>query len=97
MIAIITYINYKNELEHFDKELLTKMQLCNYSLDCKDFELSFVPKAKQATYTLLKGEDGVSTLFPVEGGDDFYLKLFYTQKDYHNDVHFLHKRAFLTF
>jgi signal transduction histidine kinase len=73
------------------------MQLCNYSLDCKDFELSFVPKVKQMTYTLLKSENGVSTLFPVEGGDDFYLKLFYTQKDYHNDVHFLHKRAFFNF
>jgi signal transduction histidine kinase len=95
MISVITYVNYKNELEHFDKELLAKMQLCNYSLNCKEFKVSFVPKAEQLTYVLLKTEKEVSSLFPVEGGDDFYLKLFYTQDAYHDDVHFLHEKAFV--
>ena len=95
MISVITYINYKNELEHFDKELLTKMQLCNYSLNCKEFQVAFVPKAKQLTYALLKEEDEVSSLYPVEGGSDFYLKLFYTDGDYHSAVHFLHEKAFI--
>jgi signal transduction histidine kinase len=95
MISVITYVNYKNELEHFDKELLAKMQLCNYSLNCKEFQVSFVPKAEQLTYALLKNEDEVSSFYPVEGGNDFYLKLFYTRDAYYDDVHFLHKKAFI--
>ena len=97
MITVITYINYKNELEHFDKELLTKMQLCNYSLDCKEFKLEFIPKRSQLTYTLIKGENEVSSLYPVKEGEDFYLKLFYTTKNYHDSIHFLHKKAFINF
>ncbi len=95
MIVVITYINYKNELEHFDKELLAKMQLCNYSLDCKKFKVTFLPKKKQPLHTLLKTQNEVSSLYPVEGGDDFYLKLSYTQEEYHDDIHFLHEKAFL--
>jgi signal transduction histidine kinase len=94
MIAIITYMNYKRELEHFDKELLSKMQLCSYSLDCPEFEVAFVPKAKQLTYTLIKDENETLTLFPIEGGDEFYLKLFYSKEQYHTEMHFLHKNAF---
>ena len=97
MIAIITYTNYKRELEHFDKELLSKMQLCNYSLDCKEFQVAFVPKSKEKTYTLLKSKSEVSTLFPIKEGEDFYLKLFYTQNDYHQKIHFLHKKAIYNF
>ncbi len=97
MISIITYINYKSELEHFDKELLSKMQLCNYSLDCKEFQVAFVPKSKQKTYTLLKSKSEISALFPIKKGEDFYLKLFYTQNDYHQKIHFLHKKAIYNF
>jgi hypothetical protein len=97
MISIITYINYKSELEHFDKELLSKMQLCNYSLDCKEFQVAFVPKSKQKTYTLLKSKSEISALFPIRKGEDFYLKLFYTQNDYHQKIHFLHKKAIYNF
>ncbi len=95
MISVITYSNYKNELEYFDKELLAKMQLCNYSLDCKEFQVSFVPISKQLTYVLEKKKDEVASFYPVEGGDDFYLKLFYTQEDYYEAIHFLHEKAYV--
>jgi len=97
MITIISYMNYKSELEHFDKELLSTMQLCSYSLDCSKFEVAFVPKAKQLTYTLLKDENETFTLFPIQGGEEFYLKLFYPKESYHKEMHFLHQKALFTF
>ena len=97
MIAIIGYINYQNELEHFDKELLDKMQLCNYSLDCQEFKIDFIEKAEQSTHILLKNNKEVSTLFPVEGANTYYLKLFYSQNDYHQQLTALYQNSLTNF
>jgi len=91
--SLLVYLNYKNESEHFDKELLAKMQLCSYSLDCPAFQIDFVPKKNQTTYQLHKEEKEVNSLYPFKGGDDFYLKLFYSNETYHNEIHFLHKES----
>jgi len=90
MSSVLIYLNYKNELDHLDKALLAKMQLCSYSLKCKEFQIDFVPKKNQHTYRLIKNEKEVSSLYPFKGGDDFYLKLFYSRDDYHKEIHFLH-------
>jgi len=69
------------------------MQLCSYSLDCPEFQIDFVPKKNQTTYQLHKTPTEVSSLYPFKGGDDFYLKLFYSNKSYHHETHFLHKES----
>jgi len=92
--SLLIYLNYQNELEHFDKELLAKMQLCSYSLKCKEFQIDFVTKKNQSTYQLHKKEKEVSSLYPFKGGDDFYLKLFYSNKTYNKEIYFLYQESF---
>ena len=91
LIVALFYINYQKELQNLDKELLSKMHLCNYSLDCKEFKIDFVAKSKQLTYTLYKSENEISSLYPVKDSADYFLKIYLSYDDYHKRIHYLHK------
>ena len=91
LLGIVFYLNYQRELQHFDEKLLTKMHLCSYSLDCKEFEIGFEPKDLDKCYVLFKRKEEVSSLYPIEDSGDFCLKLSLTSDAYHKKMHYLHE------
>ena len=94
LITILFYLNYERELQNLDKELLSKMHLCNYRLNCKEFKVDFVKKEQQQTYRLYKNNDYISSFYPVKDAQDYYLKLFISHEDYHEQIHHLHRELF---
>ena len=95
LLGVIFYINYKKELQSFDKELLFKMQLCSYSLDCKSFKIDFKSKENQRCYALIKNEDRVASFYPIKDALDFYLELSLTPEEYHELMHYLHRNVII--
>ena len=95
LIIILFYLNYERELQNLDKELLSKMHLCNYRLNCKEFKVDFVKKEKHQTYRLYKNKDNISSFYPVKDAQDYYLKLFLSYQDYHEQIHYLHRELFI--
>lgn len=89
LIAGLFYLYYLNELQDVDKETLAKMGLCNYTLDCPEYKVDFVPKHQQITYRLYKNEDEVSSFYPIKGGDEFFLKIYLPYDAYHDKVDLL--------
>ncbi len=54
------------------------MQVCSYTLKCKNFEYDFFPKKKRLlTNKLYKENDEVFALFPIPNSKKFYLKISY--------------------
>jgi signal transduction histidine kinase len=95
LIVILFYLNYERELQNLDKELLSSMHLCNYRLNCKEFKVDFVKKEKQQTYRLYKSDHTISSFYPIKDAKDYYLKLFLSYKDYHKQIHHLHRELFI--
>jgi signal transduction histidine kinase len=95
LIITLFYLNYERELQNLDKELLFKMHLCNYRLNCKEFALDFVNKEGQVIYKLHKTDDEIISYYPIEDASDYYLKLSLSYEDYHNQIHHLHRELFI--
>ena len=85
------YTNYQKELQSFDKALLSRMHLCSYSLECKEFKIDFRNKNKQKKYTLIKEKDKLVSFYPIQEASDFLLTLSLTKAKYHEQMHHLHQ------
>jgi len=96
LLGIVFYLNYQRELQHFDEKLLSKMHLCSYSLDCKEFKIEFEPKDSDRYYLLFKKEHEISSLYPIQDDSDFCLKLSLTPDAYHKQIHYLHQNLRLS-
>jgi signal transduction histidine kinase len=95
LIITLFYLNYERELQNLDKELLFKMHLCNYRLNCKEFALDFVKKEGQVIYKLHKSSDEIFSFYPIKDASDYYLKLSLSYGDYHKQIHHLHRELFI--
>jgi hypothetical protein len=95
LIVILFYINYQKELQNLDKDLLSKMNICNFTLKCKEFKLEFVKRLEQKTYKLYKNKNYIGSLYPLKDSKDYYLKLSISPKEYHTKIHYLHKEIFI--
>ena len=82
LIVALFYINSQKELQNLDKKLISKMNLCSFTLDCKEYKIDFVPKSKQPTFELYKNEKEIYSLYPVKEADDFFLKIYLDYNNY---------------
>jgi len=89
LIAGLFYLYYLNELQDIDKEILSKMGICNYTLDCPEYKVDFVPIEKQVTYTLYKNEQELSSFYPIKDAGEFFLKIYMKQELYQEKVEVL--------
>ncbi|SFV64116.1 putative sensor histidine kinase [hydrothermal vent metagenome] len=91
LLAVVFYLNYQKELQSFDEKLLYKMNLCSYSLDCKEFKIDFDREKGKVCYLLFKDNKEIYSFYPLPEGSDSCLKLSMTSEAYHNQIHYLHK------
>ena len=95
LLGVVFYLNYQRELQSFDEKLLTKMHLCSYSLECKEYTLDFKSKEENKPYILTKNDKEVASFYPIKDASDFYLKLSLTIKAYHEKIHYLHRNLMM--
>ncbi len=89
LLGIVFYLNYQREVQSFDEKLLTKMHLCSYSLECKEYSIDFSPKDEKTPYTLIKNSQELASFYPIKDSSDFYLKLSLTLDVYHEKIEYL--------
>lgn len=73
------------------------MHVCSYSLDCKKYKIDFIDRNININppYKLVKTQEEVYSLYPLQDALDFYLKLSLTQERYHQQMHFLHQELII--
>jgi signal transduction histidine kinase len=86
LITGLFYLSYLNELQDIDKEILSKMGICNYTLDCPEYQVDFVKIEEQVTYTLYKNEQELSSFYPIKGAGEFFLKIYMKEALYQEKV-----------
>jgi signal transduction histidine kinase len=91
LIVALFYINSQKELQNLDKKLISKMNLCSFTLDCKEYKIDFVPKSKQPTFELYKNKKEIYSLYPVKEADDFFLKIYLDYNNYIKQMKAIYK------
>jgi len=61
------------------------MNVCSYTMECEEFENSFVEK-KDNRLNELFDNDGLHAYFPIPSSKEFYIKFSYSDKNYHKDL-----------
>ena len=83
LLFFIAYGDYRRSLHFLKDNLKDKMELCSYSLDCKEFEIDFIPIQKNKNLgKLYEDESEIYSLFSIPTVKDFYLKLFIKKTQY---------------
>ncbi len=63
------------------------MQVCSYTLSCKDFDYDFFPKKESIFINkLYEDADELFALFPIPLSKQYYLKISYTKKQLRHDI-----------
>jgi len=97
LIGTLFYLNTAKEIKTLDDTLYSEMRVCSYNLQCEQFEIDFVPMAKQVNYTLYKEINGLSSFFPIPGSNEFVMQIHLESASYNLKVKQLEKEAYLQF
>ena len=84
-------------MQTLDQTIFSKMRLCSFSLQCKEFELDFVPKNDYELYKLYKDDKSLSAYFSIPNSQKNRLKIFLPKSEYMQKVHALQKRLLMSF
>ena len=91
LVLAIFYISYQKELQSLDKEIVSQMNLCSYSLNCSEYKIDFIPKNRDSTFRLYKNIREIYSLYPLKESTDFFLKIYMNNSQYIKKVSHLHK------
>ncbi|NPA61392.1 MAG: HAMP domain-containing histidine kinase [Epsilonproteobacteria bacterium] len=90
LVLALFYLNYQRELQNLDRELISHMNLCSYTLNCSEYKINFIPKNGKLTFYLYKGSDEIYALYPIKKAN-FFLKIYMSRKEYQGKVAYLHR------
>ena len=97
LVGALFIINYQKELQTLDEQIFSQMRICSFDLQCKEFNIDFVPKEKQELYKLYKEKSELSSYFALPGSKKNYLKIYLQKDKYNQKVEVLQKHLSLTF
>jgi len=97
LIGALFSFNITKEIKTLDDALYSEMRVCSYDLQCEQFNIDFVPKAKQINYTLYKKDDGLSSYFPIPGANDYVMQIHLNSSSYDQKVDQLKQETYLQF
>jgi len=97
LIGTLFYLNTTKNIKTLDDTLYSEMRVCSYNLQCKQFNIGFVPTSKQLNYTLYKEVEGLSSYFPIPGSNDFVMQIHLDNVSYNLKVAQLEEETYLQF
>ncbi|MRJ01976.1 MAG: HAMP domain-containing histidine kinase [Epsilonproteobacteria bacterium] len=87
MLTLIFFFFYTDKKKDIYELLLKRMQVCSYTLSCKDFDYDFYPKNSKAIINRLYSErDEIYALFPLPTSKKYYLKISYKRSQLQEDI-----------
>ncbi|UCN00361.1 HAMP domain-containing histidine kinase [Sulfurimonas sp. SWIR-19] len=90
-------LNYQKELQSLDETVFSKMRLCSFSLQCKEFQYDFVPKKEYELYRLYKNKSELSAYFSIPNSTKNALKIYLPKEKYMQEVRTLQKELLWNF
>lgn len=97
LVGALFFLNYQKELQTLDGTLFSKMRLCSFSLECKEFQLDFVPKEEHELYRLYKNENELSSYFSIPNSTKNALKIYLPKAKYLQEKERLQKESLWDF
>lgn len=97
MAGALFLLNYQKELQSLDETVFSKMRLCSFSLQCKEFQYDFVPKKEYELYRLYKNESELSAYFSIPNSTKNALKIYLPKEKYMQEVRTLQKELLWNF
>jgi signal transduction histidine kinase len=97
LAGALFFLNYQKELQSLDENIFSKMRLCSFSLQCKEFQFDFVPKKQYELYKLYKDDDALSAYFSIPNATKNALKIYLPKKKYMQEVKTLQKTLVFNF
>ncbi len=97
LAGALFFLNYQKELQSLDENIFSKMRLCSFSLQCKEFQFDFVPKKQYELYKLYKDDDALSAYFSIPNATRNALKIYLPKKKYMQEVKTLQRTLLLNF
>jgi len=97
LVGALFFLNYQKELQTLDETVFSKMRLCSFSLQCKEFQYDFVPKKEYELYRLYKNKNELSAYFSIPNSTKNALKIYLPKKKYMQEVNTLQKELLWNF
>jgi len=87
MLALLFFFFYNDKKKDIYELLLKRMQVCSYTLNCKDFDYDFYPKnGKALVNKLYTDKEELYALFPLPTSKRYYLKISYKYPKLQEDI-----------
>ncbi len=87
LLALIFFFFYTDKKKDIHELLLKRMQICSYTLSCKDFDYDFFPKSNKILVNhLYHMPKELYALFPLPNSKRYYLKISYATKRLDADI-----------
>ena len=86
LIAVIFYMEYKQDINKLDYEVLNEMKVCSFNLKCPKYEIDFQEKQDKHIYTLYKENELLYSYFNIPDSTKYHLKIMLTAQNYKNTI-----------
>lgn len=97
LLGALFFLAYKKEVSTLDTTLFSKMRICSFNLECKEFKLDFVDKKEFELYKLYKNKQELSAYFSIPNSQKNALKIYLPYKQYQKQLHILQKELVFKF
>jgi signal transduction histidine kinase len=85
LLLLLFWQIYHNEKDDLNKNILHTMQICSYSLDCKEFDIDFSKKNDKNLNHIYFNNDGIDGYFVIPTSKKYDIHLHYSSSKYNQD------------
>ena len=82
LLGIIFALQYKSKVKELDRAIYSNMEICSYSLDCKEYDYDFVEIKYNLKENKLYKSNNIYRLFSLPTVDKHYLKIILKKDKY---------------
>ena len=86
LLSALFFLNFQKERQTLDEQIFSAMRICSFSLQCKEFDIDFVPKENQELYKLYKNDRELSSYFTIPNSQKNYLKIYLPKEKYEQKI-----------
>ena len=86
LIALISYMEYKQDVNKLDDEIFNEMKVCSFNLKCPKYEIDFEDKKDKNIYTMYKDNGELYAYFNIPDIVKYQIKIIFTDTNYKNII-----------
>ena len=86
LIALVFYLEYKQDVSNLDNEIFNEMKICSFNLKCPKYEIDFEDKEDKNIYTMYKEDGELYAYFNIPDIKEYHIKIIFTDKNYNNII-----------